>query len=212
MTNKHSDVLTLEELKLKLNEALERERHAFQVIAEKDAEITQLHQMVASYAAKDQLTGLYNRKYVVRYMQEEVERSIRSDQPFSILLVDIDDFKHVNDTFGYLLGDKIIKQLALDLKRSVRRQDIVARWDGDRFLVMLPETDIEGGMIVGEKIRSYIQAKTYQIDEVDFELTVTAGIAAYEQGTVLDLIRAADDALYYAKQSGKNQIKVSRHI
>ncbi|NLM01645.1 MAG: GGDEF domain-containing protein [Treponema sp.] len=152
----------------------------------------------------DSLTGLFNRRYMDIILKKEFNRCTRYDKNLSICIIDIDDFKKVNDTFGHQFGDDVLQELANALKNVLREEDIVCRYGGEEFLLILPETDNNGAFILCERIRKNIST-IYPFKEK--KITFSAGIASFPAcvGDPQTLIRCADRALYEAKLSGKNK-------
>lgn len=165
-----------------------------------------LYETVEELAITDGLTGLYTRRYFFERFDEELQRSKRHGFKFSFLMIDIDDFKLCNDTYGHLVGDAVLKETAHILKGSVREIDLVARYGGEEFSIMLPETDRSGAMLVAERIRKRIEENIFKVYDEKLKMTVSIGLAIYPDDSqeVSDLIERADKALYAAKSSGKN--------
>ncbi|MBU0482039.1 MAG: diguanylate cyclase [Proteobacteria bacterium] len=160
-------------------------------------------------ATTDSLTGLLNRGEGIRRFQQEISRSLRRHQALSILLLDIDYFKKINDNFGHQVGDVVIQQVSDILVSILRNYDIVCRYGGEEFLVVLPTTDLQKAVETAERIRKMIEAMEMTEDEhgAIFRLTVSLGVSALKSGDSLDgLIYRADNALYIAKQEGRNQV------
>jgi diguanylate cyclase (GGDEF)-like protein len=161
----------------------------------------------------DHLTGLLNRRYLHDRLEEELARSQRFNRQLSVLMVDLDGFKQYNDTFGHLAGDRILEAIAVVIMNSVRSIDIVARYGGDEFTIILPETGISMAILIGERLRSDIAQTALPVTpQGTSEHTITAsiGIACFPEHdtTANSLIDAADTALYRAKTAGKNRIEV----
>ncbi|MEW6068393.1 MAG: sensor domain-containing diguanylate cyclase [Nitrospirota bacterium] len=158
-------------------------------------------------AITDGLTGLYNYKYFESRLKEEIERSKRYKHPLSLLIIDFDHFKKVNDEYGHLIGDKALRRSARLWKKSIRAGDIVARYGGEEFVVILPETSISDAINVAEKLRADVE--NMKIDEI--AITISIGIGYFGgEDLALDykkLIRQADKALYKAKHKGRNRIE-----
>jgi diguanylate cyclase (GGDEF)-like protein len=159
---------------------------------------------VRQLAYRDGLTGVFNRRYFEQRVLEELERSSRYDSALSILLVDVDGFKALNDELGHLPGDEALRQIASLLVQQVRRVDVVCRYGGDEFAILLPQTSGENALIAAEKLRKIIT--DWEFSDLPRQLSVSIGVACCpENGTTRDdLVKAADDALYRAKQSGRN--------
>jgi diguanylate cyclase (GGDEF)-like protein len=156
----------------------------------------------------DSLTGLYNRKHLMETLDNEVARSKRHKHDFAVLVVDIDDFKEYNDTYGHLAGDEVLSRLAKVFKKSVRSCDYVARYGGEEFILVLPEIGPEDGVQAAERIRKKVAKEKFAGDGKPREVTVSVGVASYPKDgdESQAIIRHADAALYKAKESGRNQV------
>jgi two-component system, cell cycle response regulator len=163
-----------------------------------------------SLALTDELTGLYNRRYVVAHLEELVARMQTDDViDTALMMFDVDHFKAVNDQFGHPGGDDALRQLADRAVRGVRSIDLVARLGGEEFVVVMPETTLEGAIIVAERLRCAVAAEPFVIHATDERqpITISAGIAVARPGDTVDtLLQRADDALYQAKNSGRNRV------
>jgi len=159
-------------------------------------------------ATYDPLTKLYNRRAIVEYAEREVERSKRYNHQFSIILLDIDDFKGINDTYGHTIGDIVLKQLSEIIKNEVRDIDRVGRYGGEEFIIILPETKIENAKKLAERIRTKILEKEFKISDYRISVTISAGVSGFRTHgeTFEEILQAADLALYQAKRRGKNQV------
>ncbi|MGE5417340.1 MAG: diguanylate cyclase [Acidobacteriota bacterium] len=158
----------------------------------------------------DELTGLYNRRYFMERFVEEMNRAKRYKYSISCLMIDVDYFKQINDRFGHLTGDKVLAEIALTFKNFTRVVDLVARYGGEEFVVLLPQTDLSGAMIVAEKIREKLAETDLEVEGKTVRITVSIGIGQYygegaSGGTIQDLLSQADQALYQAKRAGRNQ-------
>jgi diguanylate cyclase len=167
-------------------------------------------------AQTDSLTQLINRRGLEKKLELERIRAKQNDSPFSIILVDIDHFKRVNDTFGHLVGDSLLRGIANMLKSHLRRNDIAARYGGDEFLIILPETGLDGAMAVGRKIKNTLSKKEWKLKETGERMgriSVSMGIALYRfNEPEHELFERADKALYLAKQNGRDQIATQEDI
>ena len=165
-----------------------------------------LYETVEELAITDGLTGLYTRRYFFERFDEELQRSKRHGFKFSFLMIDIDDFKRCNDTYGHLVGDVVLKETAHIAKGSTREIDLIARYGGEEFSLILPETDGAGAMLVAERIRKKIEENIFKAYDEKLKMTVSIGLAVYPDDSqeASDLIESADKALYAAKSSGKN--------
>ncbi len=162
---------------------------------------------VDELARTDSLTGLLNRRAMSELLDAEAARVERRGRPFAVLVADLDDFKGINDAYGHPVGDHALRSVASRLLGAVRAQDLVARWGGEEFLLLLPETDQETALHVAERLRAAVSEPALQLDGVEFGVTATFGVAVHSKGgTVLDSIRQADRALYAGKTLGKDRV------
>lgn len=157
-------------------------------------------------ALRDPLTGLYNRRYLTERLAEELARASRQNQPLSYLMVDIDHFKNLNDEHGHLAGDHVLKQLARRLSHACRAIDIVGRFGGEEFFVILPGADLGTAREVAERIRASMAETPFSYGNVSMRVRVSVGGAQRASGLtkVEQLIESADHALYQAKAAGRN--------
>ncbi len=161
-------------------------------------------------ALTDALTGLFNRYGLQRALGREFAHSRRYNRPLSCLMIDIDYFKKVNDAHGHPAGDVAIQQVGTILTEIIRRSDMVFRYGGEEFIVLLPETDIEGAFALGEKIRSLAETRVFGNGERIFSLTLSVGAAVLKESeSGHDMIARADEALYNAKENGRNRVETT---
>jgi diguanylate cyclase (GGDEF)-like protein len=168
-------------------------------------------QFFAQAAIVDPSSGLFNRPYFQSRLQEELQRSTRQNTPVSLLMLDIDSFKNINDTFGHLAGDTVIKDVADILKSSVRVFDVCARYGGEEFAVVMPGSSLDSASAIAERIRQRIHSY-HSTDRALAGLRVTVSIGVAESGplgSVREVIERADSALYAAKRAGKNRVSTS---
>jgi two-component system, cell cycle response regulator len=156
----------------------------------------------------DGLTGLYNRAFFFTTMEQEIRRSDRMGRGFTMLMLDLDDLKPVNDTFGHQWGDRMLRAVADTIRQTIRFTDAAARYGGDEFVLLLPETDAAGGYVVAEKLRRDIAAVTLRAADRNVRSTVSVGLVTYPDDgrTIEQLVAAADVAMYESKRRGKNRI------
>ncbi len=163
---------------------------------------------IIKLSKKDYLTSLINRRGVVEKFEEEKNRFLRYGQPFSILIGDLDFFKKINDEYGHVFGDCVLKNVSDLLKKSVRVIDVVSRWGGEEFLILLPNTDLNGAIIVAENLRNKIENMKLKFNDEVIKITITFGVAQYEnEETFENLIKRADDRLYSGKNKGRNCVE-----
>lgn len=160
-------------------------------------------------ARTDSLTGLWNRGYFMEQANREIIRSMRNETPCSLLLLDVDFFKKVNDRYGHDIGDKVLKQLAAIMSDSVREIDIVARIGGEEFVTMLPYTNEDEARIVAERLAEKVRCSPVDTGSASFGITVSIGLSTLVQGNDLErMIKLADTALYAAKNNGRDRVEI----
>jgi len=180
-------------------------------IKEKSWELERANRKLAKMAITDGLTMLFNRRYFQESLAKEFKRldRHRALPMLALAMIDLDNFKDLNDNYGHQAGDQVLRMLGKILKATVRMTDIVARYGGEEFVVIMPETDREGMLVLAERIRSTIEETETEFNDMRLRTTVSIGLSAYPSDDIKseeDLIKAADDALYRAKASGKNTI------
>lgn len=170
-------------------------------------EIIQANQRLLSMANTDPVTNLLNRRMMMNRIEDEKAKVDRGGKPFVIIMVDIDNFKHINDVYGHEGGDFVLVQLAERINLALRKTDLVSRWGGDEFLFMLPETKLADGANVAEKVRNRIIKTPFVYRERDIEVTLTFGVSQCDANVGAgSSIRKADQALYFGKHAGKNRV------
>lgn len=159
----------------------------------------------------DDLTKLYNYRYLKRFLDSEVKRCLRYKKKVSLLFIDVDGFKRVNDTFGHLVGSRALSEMGQVLRKLLRETDVIARYGGDEFVVVLPETPLNGALVIAERIRKKIEDYEFIAQDLSIHLTISLGIANCPKHTLTaeGLIKKADAAMYRAKELSKNSIKVA---
>lgn len=177
--------------------------------------IKEAQQKLVELATIDDLTQLYNRRYFFERFDQEMERAKRYQRPLSCIILDIDHFKTVNDTYGHLTGDQVLRDISEVLKKNCRQSDLAGRYGGEELIVLLPETDSAGAMIIAERIREMIeQHQTVNGKGVTIQVTVSLGVASLTgpELRIIDkherIVQYADDALLLAKKEGRNRIKI----
>jgi two-component system cell cycle response regulator len=161
-------------------------------------------------ATTDSLTKLSSREYFMQQYSDVFHRSERYQRPFSLLMVDIDNFKSVNDTYGHPVGDLVLEQVGRMILNVIRHEDLAGRFGGEEFAILLPETGVDSARNPAERLRRSIEAYQFNAGSEQFSVTVSIGIAAFpDQATTMnELIERADIALYEAKRSGRNSVRV----
>lgn len=166
------------------------------------------HDQLERIAALDPLTGLYNRRFGIERLEEEMSRASRLGGPLSVIMLDIDHFKKINDTNGHLAGDRVIRRLAQVARNAVRKGDLLVRYGGEEFFVVLPGADIDDAATISERIRHMCEEAVCHEQGRQIRFTVSLGYASYpDHGgeSPESLLRAADQALYVAKEGGRNR-------
>lgn len=173
-------------------------------------QIAQARQKIETMAIIDELTNIFNRRHVLHRFSEELERARRLTKDLGCMMIDIDHFKEVNDTYGHMIGDKILKEAAALIMDSTRTYDIAGRYGGEEFLVVLPDTSIEDTRALAERIRINIEENLYLRAGIvlNKSVTVSLGIASLQSSdrTIDDVLMRADDSLYKAKREGRNRV------
>ncbi len=186
----------------------ERVRYSNLVIADS----LEMQRKYQRYATIDALTGLHNRGWLDDAFEREIKRTERDALPLSMIMIDVDNFKHFNDTYGHLAGDQVLVTVGENLRKPLRPNDMVARFGGEEFCVLLPETKLEYALEVAERLRERVsKADTGIIDGQQLpKVTISLGVTAYKPGYSLDtMIASADVAMYHAKKKGRNCVQVA---
>ncbi len=170
------------------------------------------NRMLSEVSTKDALTGLYNRWFVMEKIDSEINRALRHGSPMSLLMLDIDHFKRINDTWGHTAGDQVLQAIGKLLRESCRVYDVPGRYGGEEFCIVLPETKPGNTNVVAERIRRKLEATTLSAGDASVVVTASIGIAGMEEepGEILSpaaLIERADRALYSAKSRGRNRVE-----
>ena len=169
---------------------------------------------LSEISARDSLTGLYNRWYVMEKIDSEMNRSVRHGSPVSLIMMDIDHFKRVNDSFGHSAGDRVLRSVGQVLRDSCRVYDVPGRYGGEEFCIVLPETKVGNTTVVAERIRERLEASRFDVGDDSVVVTASIGIAGIEsveaEGNLSPaiLIDRADQALYSAKHHGRNRVEM----
>lgn len=173
-------------------------------------ELKHSNELLLELSNTDHLTGLFNRRFMMEALDKEVQRTIRKGGNLSLILLDIDHFKQVNDTYGHLQGDIVLQQVAVHLQKELRSYDCAARYGGEEFVAILPDSSLEESIFVANRIRLAIQGIRFDGSLESLSLTVSLGVSwfsADQSPTVDGFIKQADDALYRAKANGRNRVE-----
>lgn len=180
-------------------------------VIERTTELQEKNEALERIAITDELTRIFNRRYFFELAEKEIERTKRYNHPVSVVLIDADHFKNINDSYGHLVGDQILVNLANFLEGNIRRIDILARYGGEEFIVLMPETECEDAAISAERIRKLVESTPMTKGGVDVKITISVGIACWDgngEMSLDSLLAHADFALYQSKESGRNLVSI----
>jgi diguanylate cyclase (GGDEF)-like protein len=200
---------SLEETVGLLRRVVEQKESLSQQLESANKQLLTLNQMLTHEAATDPLSGLANRRSLERELERELSRVRRNGTQLGLLMLDIDHFKRFNDTYGHLAGDEVIKNVGGKLAAALRRGDFVARFGGEEFCVLLPDTDSPGAVLVARRIRIAVERMELQYNGQSLKVTTSIGVTTIEPGAAIErdeLIACADAALYKAKAEGRNRV------
>ncbi|WP_374339531.1 diguanylate cyclase [Leeia sp.] len=186
-----------------LNQVLQ---HTNQELERNNAELHLALQRINELATHDDLTGCYNRRFLFNLLQQEQQKSLRYRHPVSLILLDLDHFKQVNDQHGHLIGDEVLRALVQRCIPQVRQTDTIARYGGEEFVIVMPMTEESTAMMLAERLREYIASQPI-LDTPPLRVTLSAGVAAFQPGESCEQwLDHADKALYAAKAQGRNRV------
>jgi diguanylate cyclase (GGDEF)-like protein len=162
-------------------------------------------------AITDSLTGISNRRHIEHMLHMAVDEARRTRRPLTVIMLDVDHFKRVNDSHGHPVGDQVLEQIVQACQGALRQFDRLGRMGGEEFLVVLPDTDLEGGLQVAERLRANVATARPTVGDIELQLSISLGIAelAHSDTGPASLVRRADAALYHAKDNGRNRIEVA---
>lgn len=183
-------------------------RTIFKFISSGNVEV-QYHEEIYRLMTVDGLTEVHNKRYFLDQIDKETSRARRYGRGFAVVMFDIDHFKKINDSFGHLAGDAVLRQLGQLVRTKVRRDDTIARVGGEEFGVILPEIDLQGGMMLAEKLRRSVEEAVFRFESTHLPVTISAGVAAFDptapEGAAP--VKRADERLYDAKRGGRNRVE-----
>ncbi|RJP78453.1 MAG: diguanylate cyclase [Desulfobacteraceae bacterium] len=173
-------------------------------------EVAAYEKKLINMNTRDGLTGIFNRRYLETKLEEEFDRHIRYNRPLSLIMLDIDHFKGINDNYGHQAGDFILKSLATLIDERIRVVDIVARYGGEEFCCLLPETTAESALALAEFLRMGVEAEIYHFKDKSIKITISQGVSDLNSNvdTAEMLLKLADDGLYEAKRAGRNKVSM----
>ncbi len=178
-------------------------------VTEQNDLLERLNSLLQQEAMIDDVTGLLNRRHLDLATDREIERARRYRHGISGMMIDIDDFKDINDRFGHLVGDRVLKRVASVVQQGLRKIDIIGRYGGDEFMVVLPETTLENAKIVANRVQEYVRAIRIEVPTPSITVTVSIGLFSFPNCEFLDrkaFVELVDLAMLKAKQAGKNRI------
>lgn len=167
------------------------------------------HEEIYRLTIIDALTGIHNKRYLLEFLDRELARSARHHRPLSLVMLDIDRFKLVNDELGHLAGDFTLREMVSLVKEAIRKEELFARYGGEEFIVVLPETNREGALQMAERLRQLVEGHDFHYEERHYKITISLGLVATEGEETLtpnDLIKQVDEKLYQAKHDGRNRV------
>jgi two-component system cell cycle response regulator len=168
---------------------------------------SQYHETIYRMTIMDGLTGVHNKRYFVEQLDRELSRAARHQRPLTMIICDIDHFKSVNDEFGHLAGDHVLKEVAQICKARIRPDDVIARYGGEELALILPETGLAGGVMIADELRRKVATTSFVFEDEEIDVTVSCGVAQLKSGwSSYDFVKAADDELYEAKRAGRNRV------
>ncbi len=193
-----------------LYDAYDGHRRVRADLRDKYLEVSKFKVALEQVATTDFLTKLYNRRYMIERIEEEkLYNKTNKDANFIILMMDIDHFKNVNDTYGHLAGDEVLKAVAGKISNNVRNIDLVSRWGGEEMLVVLLNTSMDTGYSIAQRIRKTVEDTTTIVSDVEIKVTISIGIEEMKMSEKFDsALINADEALYEAKTGGRNQVVI----
>lgn len=202
----NDDAHSVRERQLERGDRLKVGDTIFKYLSGSDIEL-QYHEIIFRMTVTDGLTDLANRKKLDALLGEEIPRARRHNRDLSLLMIDIDYFKNINDTHGHLTGDSVLRGLAAILQRRLRPNDKLGRYGGEEFCAILPETSVHNAAKIAEELRALVEAHAFVAEDKNIRVTISVGAGALQEGmTLADLYRCADEMLYKAKRNGRNKV------
>ena len=199
----------VEEYQLRRGDQIKVGDTIFKYLSGQDVE-AQYHETIYRMTIMDGLTNVHNKRYLLETLERELPRALRHQRPLSLCMFDLDHFKQVNDTYGHIAGDYVLKEVAGAVRSRLRPDDVIARYGGEEFAVLLPETDLKGSGIIAEELRKLIAERVFEFEGERIPVTISIGCTQLRgEDDPIKLVKAADVKLYEAKRSGKNRYVVS---
>lgn len=194
-------------VQLRNNDLIKVGRTVFKFIAHNNIEAA-YHDEIYRLTTVDGLTQINNRRFFDEAIEREISRSRRYNRTLSLVLIDVDHFKRINDTFGHLAGDAVLKEVASAIKKRIRKEDLLARYGGEEFAVLTPEVDMKGALAMAEKVRKVVEKHEFSFDDEIIPVTISCGVSTLGKKSdgAEALVQRADEKLYEAKEAGRNQV------
>lgn len=195
------------EIELRNNDRVKVGPTILKYLSGADAE-AKYHEEIYRLTIVDGLTQIHNKRYLYEALEREITRARRHDRPLAALIFDIDYFKRINDHYGHLAGDYVLRELADAVKLRIRRDEVFARYGGEEFVIVLPETTLEGGQALAESLREKVEEHEFVFQGERMPVTISVGCSVMEaEDGAAELIQRADERLYEAKRAGRNQVR-----
>ncbi|MER2565675.1 MAG: GGDEF domain-containing protein [Myxococcaceae bacterium] len=194
-------------VQLRNNDLIKVGRTVFKFIAHNNIEAA-YHDEIYRLTTVDGLTQVNNRRSFDETIEREISRCRRYGRTLSMVLIDVDHFKRINDTFGHLAGDAVLKEVASAIKKRIRKEDLLARYGGEEFAVLTPEVDHKGALAMAEKVRKVVEKHEFSFDDEIIPVTISCGVSTLgkKSDSAEALVQRADEKLYEAKEAGRNQV------
>ena len=209
VVQKISSIYSLALLRKQNENELKKEKEKVDELA---AELKDANEKLRGLAFRDGLTGLYNRRFFEDQFEKELDRVNRYSRLLSLVMIDIDHFKNINDTYGHPQGDIILSTVAQVFDTAIRHPDTAARYGGEEFVVILPETDVKGAVVLAERLREAVEKLEINAGNEIIKITISLGVTEYkmEKGrkSMSEVIDTADRALYHSKETGRNKLSI----
>jgi diguanylate cyclase (GGDEF)-like protein/PAS domain S-box-containing protein len=186
---------------------------AVEIFTDQEEQFNQLKDLkeLKALALNDQLTGLPNRRHLDQVLEAKWLEYENLDRPFGLIFMDIDHFKAVNDTYGHDMGDEVLKMVAKSTRAALRRDDLVGRWGGEEFIIVLSDADPDMMKVVSEKVRMLIESSVLKLEEEELSVTVSLGVTMpFFEDSLTGMIKRADEKMYESKKNGRNQVTIAK--
>jgi two-component system cell cycle response regulator len=198
----------VEEYQLRRGDQVKVGDTIFKYLSGQDVE-AQYHETIYRMTIMDGLTNVHNKRYLLETLERELPRAQRHQRPLSLCMFDLDHFKQVNDTFGHIAGDYVLKEVASSVRSRLRPDDIIARYGGEEFAVLLPETDLAGCNVIAEELRRLVAERTFEFEGERIPVTISIGCTQLKgEDDPIKFVKGADGKLYEAKRAGRNRVCV----